>query len=286
MLLYKQITSLDKTKLKKTMSLLLKEDTPRGDPTTQAIISKSERGTYTLRSREKMVFCGGPIIQSAFSKSVIVNLLVKDGQHIKPNTNIAKISGNVREILTKERLVLNMIQHLSGISSNTAAYVLKLNNSKIKILDTRKTTPGLRLLEKYAVNKGGGHNHRLDLSAGIMVKDNHINNNVDHINGKLKKLKNQIPIQIEIDTIKQITKENINIVDAFLLDNMPPKTIKKCVEKINKLKQKSQQIFIEVSGGVALKNILQYNIKGVDGISIGALTHQSTSVDIGLEISG
>ena len=101
MLLYKQITSLDKTKLKKTMSLLLKEDTPRGDSTTQAIISKSQRGTYTLRSREKMVFCGGPIIQSAFSKSVTVNLLVKDGQHIKPNIDIAKISGNVREILIK-----------------------------------------------------------------------------------------------------------------------------------------------------------------------------------------
>ena len=285
MLLYKQITSLDKTKLRKTMSLLLKEDTPSGDPTTQTIILKNQMEIYTLRSREKMVFCGGPIIQSAFSNSVKVNLLVKDGQHIKPNIDIATINGNVREILTKERLVLNMIQHLSGISSNTAAYVLKLNNSKIKILDTRKTTPGLRLLEKYAVNKGGGHNHRLDLSSGVMVKDNHINNNLEHINEKLKKLKNQIPIQIEIDAIEQITKENINITDALLLDNMSPNTIKKCVKKIATLKQKSQQIFIEISGGVTLKNILQYNIKGVDGISIGALTHQSTSVDIGLDIS-
>ena len=283
MILYKQITSLDKTKLRKTMTALLKEDVPGGDPTTQAVILKNQTGTYVLRSRETMVFCGGPIIQSTFSKAVKVKLLVKDGQHIQANTDIAKIKGNSREVLTKERLVLNMIQHLSGVSSNTAKYVSKLNNPKIKILDTRKTTPGLRQLEKYAVNKGGGYNHRLDLSSGIMVKDNHINKNMEYIYSKLKKLNNKIPIQIEIDMIKQITRENVSIVDAFLLDNMSPNTIRKCIDKINILKEKSQQIFIEVSGGITLKNISQYNVSGIHGISIGALTHQSTSLDIGLD---
>ena len=285
MILYKQITSLDKTKLRKTMTALLKEDVPGGDPTTQAVILKNQTGTYVLRSRETMVFCGGPIIQSTFSKAVKVKLLVKDGQHIQANTDIAKIKGNTREVLTKERLVLNMIQHLSGVSSNTAKYVSKLNNPKIKILDTRKTTPGLRQLEKYAVNKGGGYNHRLDLSSGIMVKDNHINKNIEYIYSKLKKLNNKIPIQIEIDMIKQITRENVSIVDAFLLDNMSPNTTRKCIDKINMLKKKSQQIFIEVSGGITLKNISQYNVSGIHGISIGALTHQSTSLDIGLDIN-
>jgi len=285
MLLYNQITSLDKTQLKKTLSRLLKEDMPRGDPTTQAVILKNKTGQYILRSRENMVFCGGPIIQSAFSKSVKVNLLVEDGQKIKANVDIAQIKGKVREILTKERLILNMIQHLSGVSSNTAKYVSKLNNPKIKILDTRKTRPGLRLLEKYAINKGGGHNNRLDLSSGVMVKDNHIHNNMEEIQSKLKKLKKKIPIQIEIDSIKQINKQNVSIVDAFLLDNMNITAIKKCIKKINTLKIESHKIFIEISGGVTLKSISKYNIKGIHGISIGALTHQSKSKDISLDQS-
>ena len=285
MLLYNQITLLNKTTLKKTLNNLLKEDIPKGDPTTQIVISKHQKGKYILKSRETMVFCGGPIIKNAFSKAISTKLLIKDGRKINSNTNIAIIQGNVREILTKERLVLNMIQHLSGISTNTAQYVSKLNNPQIKILDTRKTTPGLRVFEKYAVYKGGGFNHRQDLSSGIMVKDNHIiNGNMEYIYKQLKKIKKPIPIQIEIDTIQQITKENIDVVDAFLLDNMSPQNIKKCIIKINKLSKKAQKIFIEISGGITLKTILRYNINGVHGISIGALTHQSRSVDIGLDI--
>ena len=283
MLLFNQITSLNKTKLRKTISRFLKEDAPKGDLTTKAIIPKKLMGQYVVRSREKLIFCGGPIIKNAFSKTIKIKLFVKDGQQIKSNTKIATIQGKVSEILTKERFVLNMIQHLSGISTNTAKHISKLNNPKIKILDTRKTTPGLRLLEKYAVNQGGGHNHRLDLSSGIMVKDNHIISNMKDICKKLSKGKHQRPIQIEIDTIKQITKENIKIVDALLLDNMSPSNIKKCIKKINKIKKKSQKIFIEISGGITLKTIVKYNIKGIHGISIGALTHQSTSKDIGLD---
>jgi nicotinate-nucleotide pyrophosphorylase (carboxylating) len=285
MLLYNQITSLDSKKLKKIMSQLLKEDIPKGDPTTQNIISFNQTGEYVFRARENIIFCGGPIIQNTFSKQVVVKLLVKEGQYIKKGDDLGTIKGNVREILTKERLVLNMIQHLSGISSNTQRYISKLNNSKIKIIDTRKTTPGLRLLEKYAVNKGGGYNHRLDLSSGIMVKDNHlINSNVDNIYKKLKKLKKKIPIQIEVDNINQITQRSVDLVDAFLLDNMSPAKIKQCIIKIKKLKKTLNKIFIEVSGGVTLKTISKFNIKGVSGISIGALTHQSQSVDIGLDI--
>jgi len=283
MLLYKQITSLNKTQLKKMLHTFLKEDVPTQDHTTQAVILKNEKGQYIVRSREQMVFCGAPIIENAFSNKIQIKQLIKDGEHIPKNTEIAQIEGSVIEILKKERLVLNMIQRLSGISSNTARYVSKLQNSNIKILDTRKTTPGLRLLEKYAVNKGGGYNHRLDLSSGVMVKDNHIAHNIDDVVIKLKKLKKKIPIQVEIDTVDQITKTNVNIVDAFLLDNLPPQKIEKCIKKINTLKAHNQNIFIEVSGGINLNNISKYSIKGVNGISIGALTHQSTSVDIGLD---
>ena len=284
MLLYKQIKQIKDKEVIKTLSRLLKEDTPGGDPTTQALISKKDTGKYVIRSRENIVFCGTAIIKNAFSKEIKTKIHVKNGDHIKPNQEIAHISGPIREILLKERLVLNMIQHLSGISTNTNRYIRKLNNNKIKILDTRKTTPGLRIFEKNAVYHGGGSNHRLDLSSGVMIKDNHLTKNMHPITQKLKNLKNKIPIQIEIDNIQQINKENTHFVDAFLLDNMKPPIIKKCIIKIKSLKKHNQKIFIEVSGGVTLKNILKYNIKGINGISIGALTHQSQSVDIGLDI--
>ena len=286
MLLYKQINKINKNIVKKTLSRLLKEDSPAGDPTTLSVISKKEKGKYVIRTREEIIFCGSLIIKNAFSSAIKIRMEAKDGERLIKNTDIAHIYGNTREILTKERLVLNMIQHLSGIATNTNKYVQKINNNKIKILDTRKTTPGLRVFEKHAVYHGGGCNHRLNLSSGIMVKDNHIQKNINEATQRLKKLKNKLPIQIEIDNIRQITKENTRLVDAFLLDNMNPLEIKKCINKITVLKRNNHKIFIEVSGGITLKNILKYNIDGVNGISIGALTHQSQSVDIGLDIDG
>ena len=144
MLLYKQIKKINKDLVKKTLSRLLKEDTPKGDITTLAVITKQEKGKYVIRAREELVFCGETIINNAFSKAVKATVGAKDGDHLKANTDIAYIYGNTREILTKERLILNMIQHLSGIATNTNKYVEKINNKEIKILDTRKTTPGLK----------------------------------------------------------------------------------------------------------------------------------------------
>ena len=193
MLLYNQITTLDPKPLKQLMSRLFEEDIPNGDPTTNTIIKPNQEGTYVFRARETMIFCGGPIIQNTLSDSIKVKLLVQDGQSAQKGADLAIIVGSVREILTKERLILNMIQHLSGVASNTAQYVKELNNNQIKVLDTRKTTPGLRLLEKYAVNMGGGCNHRLDLSSGIMVKDNHfIHSNIDSVFQTLAEAKNHI----------------------------------------------------------------------------------------------
>ena len=283
-LLYKQIEKLDPKEVSKKLELFLKEDVPAGDATTENVVLTDTEEVFVVKSREPMVFCGNPIIENIFSPSVKTKTIVKDGQRLLSGETIAIISGSNSEILTKERLLLNMIQRMSGVSSMTSKYVQKLNNNQIKVLDTRKTTPGLRMFEKYAVFCGGGSNHRLNLSSGIMVKDNHINKITDKVVNKLTNISPKLPIQFEVDSFKQINQENVSLVDAFLLDNMTPNKIKKCIEKINFLKNKEKNIFIEVSGGVTLKNISKFNLKGVSGISVGALTHQSTNVDIGLDL--
>tara|TARA_Y100001935_G_scaffold92364_1_gene76777 strand:+ start:2025 stop:2894 length:870 start_codon:yes stop_codon:yes gene_type:complete len=283
-LLYKQIDKLDPKQVSKKLAMFLKEDVPAGDATTDNVVLKDTQEVFIIKSREPMVFCGNPIIKNIFSSRVKIKTMVKDGQMLLSGETIAIASGSNSEILTKERLLLNMIQRMSGVSTMTNKYVKKLNNNQIKVLDTRKTTPGLRMFEKYAVFCGGGSNHRLNLSSGIMVKDNHINKITDKIVNQLTNISPKIPIQFEVDSFKQINQQNVSLVDAFLLDNMTPNKIKKCIEKINFLKNKEKNIFIEVSGGVTLKNISKFNLKGVHGISIGALTHQSTNVDIGLDL--
>jgi len=284
MLLYKQIKTLSPSFIKKKIKEFLKEDIPNQDYTSEHFVSKTHQGKFTLQSRESMVFCGEHVIKNIFNKSIKVKIHAKDGKNIKANEKIATIIGRSREILTKERVLLNLIQRLSGISSITQQYVRELNNFNIKILDTRKTTPGLRRFEKYAVQVGGGSNHRMDLSSGIMIKDNHITTStIDNIIKDIKHQKPKIPIQIEIDNISQITKSAVSIIDGFLLDNMTPAKIKDCIKKTNQLNKKKRKIFIEVSGGVTLKTIKQYNIDGVNGVSIGAITHQVQSKDIGLD---
>ena len=284
MLLYKQINKLDSRWVSKKLKSLLEEDLPDGDATTENVILTDTKEAFVIKSREPMVFCGNPIIDNIFSTNVKINKKAKDGQKLSPGETIAKISGPHSEILMKERLLLNMIQRMSGVSTMTRRYVDKLNNNQIRVLDTRKTTPGLRMFEKYAVFCGGGSNHRLNLSSGIMVKDNHINKITDEVINKLINIIPKKPIQFEVDSIQQINQQNVSLVDAFLLDNMKANQIVKCIEKINLLKKDNKNIFVEVSGGVTLKNILNYNLQGVNGISIGALTHQSTNVDIGLDL--
>ena len=284
MLLYKQINKLDPKQVSKKLELFLKEDIPAGDVTTDNVVLADTKEVFAITSREPMVFCGNPIIENIFSPDVKIKKMVKDGQRLLSGETIAILSGSNREILTKERLLLNMIQRMSGVSSMTSKFVQKLNNDQIKVLDTRKTTPGLRMFEKYAVFCGGGSNHRLNLSCGIMVKDNHINKITDEVVRKLTNVSQKLPIQFEVDSPKQINPQNTSLVDAFLLDNMTPNKIKQCIEKIKLLKNKDKNIFIEVSGGVTLTNISKFNLKGVNGISVGALTHQSTNVDIGLDL--
>jgi len=282
--LYNQITNIPKTYLANKLNDFLKEDMHHFDLSTMYISKRDKIICARLIAEEDLIFVGNPIIKELFKKTQI-NSLRRDGEACKRGSTICSIEGEFSELLSKERVLLNLIQRLSGIASLTNQYVNHINTKNIKILDTRKTTPGIRILEKYAVKMGGGYNHRLNLNEGIMIKDNHLVI-IDYINDILKKIKKQNPtkmIEIEVDHFEQIVelKKQTNInVDAILLDNMNAQEIQKCTQYIRK---EFKNCFIEASGGINLKNINKYKKLDVDGISIGALTHQAVSKNIKLE---
>ena len=279
-MLYKQIKTISKKTVKQKLETFFKEDEIKEDITTNTFINKKKIIKANFVAEFDGVFCGGPIIEGAFSKKTKVTLLVKDGLKVKKNFILAEIEGPAYEILKKERVVLNLIQRMSGIATETHKYASKAFRKNIKILDTRKTTPGLRIFEKYAVQKGGGTNHRFSLSKGIMIKDNHIGANINIEKALFKIKETKVPFQVEIDNKDQLKKCLKHKVDAVLLDNMEPQTIKECIKMIKKTNQK---IYIEVSGGITFKTLNKYLIVGVDAISVGAIIHQATFKNIKLE---
>ena len=279
-MIYKQITKIPPTIIKENLNKFFKEDDIKNDITTNTFVDDKNKIKATFVAEFEGVFCGAEIIKNAFSEKVKVSTLISDGFKVKKNFKLATVEGPAAEILKKERVVLNLIQRMSGVASETNQYTSKAFRKNIKILDTRKTTPGLRIFEKYAAQCGGGINHRLNLSKGFMIKDNHIrsNNSIKEMFKKLNKTEN--PIQVEIDTKEQLQECLKYNIDAVLLDNMDPENIKECVQII---KKSEKQIFIEVSGGITLKKLNKYLILGVDAISIGATIHQATFKNIKLE---
>ncbi|MEW6171258.1 MAG: carboxylating nicotinate-nucleotide diphosphorylase [Candidatus Omnitrophota bacterium] len=258
----------------------LKEDLGLGrDITTQLLVDKNEAVKAIILAKENFIVCGINIAKLTFQiqdKKIKFRTLVKDGKVIKSGQILARLFGPAQSILTAERVALNFLSLLSGIASKTKIYTNVIKPYKTKILDTRKTIPGLRELEKYAVRIGGGYNHRMKLDSMILVKDNHLK-----IIGGIKnlgKIKSKKKIEIEVKTINEF-KEALKLnPDIIMLDNMPLATIKKIV-KLNKKK-----ILLEASGGINLKNIKKIASCGVDMISIGNLTHSIKSVDVSLEI--
>ena len=254
------------------------------DVTTQ-FMNHSTTKLYTAHiiAEEDLIFSGSPIIEYIF-KQHSTKQHISDGRPCKAGDYIYTITAPARTLLSYERIILNLIQRLCGITTLTAKYVQTLNSHTIKILDTRKTTPGLRLFEKYAVQIGGGYNHRMNLYDGLMIKDNHLTI-IDDLEVFFHSLYQQHPTiktQIEIDNFSQLKKlirGNIKI-NAILLDNMDTKETLQCVQYITRT---LPHCFIEISGGINLQNINQYRETGVHGISIGALTHQATSKNIKLE---
>lgn len=255
----------------------------KGDITSDSVIGKEAKIEFSINSRQEAVLCGIQIAKYyldnySTSKYTIHKL---DSDPLKPGGTIISGQGNAREILLIERIVLNYLQHLTGISTLTNKFVQKIKGTNAKILDTRKTTPMLRSLQKYAVTCGGGYNHRLALDSSIMIKDNHISI-CGSITKAIQNAKKHNPhyakIEIECDTIEQVKEAIIEGVDIILLDNMTISQINESLKIIDKRAK------VEASGNVSLETVEQIAKTGVDYISIGKITHSAPSADIGLDI--
>jgi nicotinate-nucleotide pyrophosphorylase (carboxylating) len=262
----------------------LKEDLGiAGDITSEAVVPKDYKVSFQINSRETAIICGLPVVEYFFKKysAIKYKLMAEDGQEISQKQAIIEGEGNAREILLLERIVLNYLQHLSGIATITNQYVKEVEGTNAKVCDTRKTTPGLRSLQKYAVKCGGGKNHRLALDSSILIKDNHIaicGSISKAINLAKKHSPHYAKIEIECDNLDQVAEAVQNSADVIMLDNMDISTIKKAIEIID------NKATIEVSGGVTLENIKKIAQTGVDYISVGRLTHSVKAIDIGLDI--
>lgn len=263
----------------------LEEDLGSGDITTAAIIDPFQIGSATLLIKEDMVLAGIDIFSRVFKfldSKIVVNCNYNDGDLIRENTYLCTIKGSLGAILSGERTALNFLQHLSGIATLTRKYVEKTSFSKIRVIDTRKTTPGLRLLEKYAVRMGGGYNHRFGLYDGILIKENHIIA-AGSIANAVEKVRafapHTIKVQIEVENLEELREAIGAKADAILLDNMPLEQIREAVFIV------AGKIPLEVSGGVNLDTIEEVAKCGADLASVGRLTHSARSMDISLRVN-
>ena len=285
MIFYKQYKDLSEDYIIKKVNQFLLEDIPSGDKTSIAIVPKNKNIIAEIQAVEDLVFSGEKVIKTIFKNLAETKIFFSDGDEILSGQIIGKIIGNAVSILSRERVMLNLIQRMSGIATNVKLFTKIADSHNVWILDTRKTTPGLRKFEKYAVTTGGGKNHRFSLSDGILIKDNHIKSAGGiKVALKLIKLKNyKIPIELEVDYLNQI-KEAMEIgVDGFLLDNMTPKKTKEAVDYIRKNQNNDENIFIEASGMMTYETFKNYLNTGINAISIGGLTHSVKSSDIRLE---
>ena len=260
------------------------EDDIDNDLTTQLIFSSEKETEAVFIAKENLVFAGNAIIKEAFFNCKII-CIAEDGNMITKGQTIAQIKGDIRSILKKERVVLNLIQRLSAIATKVSKLVQITKDKGIELLDTRKTTPGLRLFEKFAVAVGGGTNHRFNLSSAIMLKDNHLSHTSSILKSveQLKGLVKGKDVQVEADTVDQVNQILKSGASSILLDNFKPKELSKVVDKI-RTHPKGKNIYIELSGGITEQTLENFCILGVDGISMGALTHNVKSVDISLDI--
>jgi len=262
----------------------LAEDVGTGDITTAATVARSKKGVCRIMAKEDLVLAGIFIAEEVFKildEKIIFTALAAEGTKVKKGHAIAELRGPLRPLLTGERLALNFLQRLSGIATLTEAFVKKAK--EVKILDTRKTTPGMRAFERYAVRMGGGMNHRYGLFDAVLIKDNHIKaagGLIKAVKKVKKKLGTTIPIEVEVTTITE-TKEALAAgADRIMLDNMSPAKIKKILKIIG------GKAATEASGGINIANIEEYAATGVDFISIGALTHSAPAVDISMKVTG
>ena len=284
----------------------LAEDLGRGDVTTEALIPSGQQGSGFVVAKKEGILAGINVAKQVFHRvapELKVEIILEDGARVEPGSKIAKVSGSIASILKAERVALNYLQRLSGIASETNRYVARVEGLPVRIMDTRKTTPGLRSLEKYAVKVGGGENHRMNLSDGILIKDNHLvalhsqglnikeivakarHNAPSSLRGapiKSERRSNlqarQPQVEVEVITVSEALEAVEAGADIVMLDNMNLEDMRKALKSIH------GRASIEASGGITLDNVRAVAETGVDFISIGALTHSARALDINLEL--
>ena len=274
--------------IKASVERALSEDIGPGDVTTDALIPADIRAVGDLQIKAPGVIAGLEIALEVFRQTnpeVETRVIITDGCEVDRGDVVAEIDGNIAGILKGERVALNFLQRLSGIATETSRYVKAIQGTKARIIDTRKTVPGLRELEKYAVRMGGGHNHRYNLADGILIKDNHIAalrsqqfSIKDIVHRARQNSSHTLRIQVEVETFEEAIEALEAHADAILLDNMPLKEIQRVVRRVK------GECLLEASGGVSLETVTAIAETGVDLISVGALTHSVRAMDISLEI--
>jgi nicotinate-nucleotide pyrophosphorylase (carboxylating) len=275
----------------------LREDSATRDATTYACIDPAQRASATILAKEDCVLAGLGVVARIFDvfaqldgtvvshPEVTTHGEIFDGVRLHKGQQIAVIRHNARVILSCERVILNAMQRMSGIATLTRKFVDLTAGTKARILDTRKTVPGLRVLDKYAVRCGGGMNHRLDLSDGVLIKNNHIalaGGIAPALERALRNRRGNSPIEIEVRALDELEVALENGAEAILLDNMEVKEVKRAVQRCS---QHSRHIPLECSGGIKLENVRAYAETGVDYISVGALTHSAKAVDLSMRVS-
>ncbi|WP_129671045.1 carboxylating nicotinate-nucleotide diphosphorylase [Candidatus Chloroploca sp. Khr17] len=277
------------TLVRELLTRALAEDLGSGDLTTQAVIPATAHVQAAFVFREAGLVCGLDIVATTFAlvdPTLVVMPLVKDGAQVAPGTVVATVSGSARGVLIGERVALNLFQRMSGIATLAARYVAAVAGTKARILDTRKTTPGLRLLEKYAVRLGGAINHRFGLYDGVMLKDNHLAILATQGIGMGAAVQQaraavgpMVRVEVEVETVAQAGEAAEAGADLIMLDNMPPEAMRAAVSLVQ------GRALLEASGGVTLERVRAIAESGVDYISVGALTHAARALDIGLDIA-
>lgn len=278
---------MDKKAVERIIREALVEDIQEGDVTTNSLVPSLSTSRAVIFAKEKAVLCGVHVACDVFHQvnaKIKCKIHFKDGENIVPYKPVLTLEGPSRALLTGERTALNFVSYLTGVATKTNRFVEAVKPYTVKIMDTRKTTPTLRNLERYAVRCGGGFNHRLNLSSMAMIKDNHwILSRHLSVNEMIRRIrsKKNIKVELEVDDLKQLEQGLASNVDIILLDNMKPAMVLKAVKM---REQRNQKVLLEVSGGVDLKTVRAYAKTGVDRISIGGLTHSRDAVDFSMEI--
>jgi len=283
-------------KISSILEQALLEDKATSDATSRACIDARQRATATILAKQDCVLAGVGVIAQIldiFEKldqnvighpEVISHGEIFDGVRLHKGQSIAVVRHNARVLLSCERVILNLLQRMGGIATLTRGFVDAIQGTSARILDTRKTVPGLRVLDKYAVRCGGGHNHRLDLSDGVLIKNNHIAlaGGVEAVLKKaIENRRGGQPIEIEVRTLAELEEALTHGAEAVLLDNMTPDVARQCVQRA---RSHSRRIPIEISGGIRLENVRAYAETGTDYISVGTLTHSPQAVDLSMRI--